>query len=171
MPRLFARTYLSIWEDEDFIALPHGQQWLYFQITSSVDLSWAGVHPLLPGRMARKAPDLTERKVCQMLDGLVKARFVAVDPNTDELAVRTHLKYSGVLEQPNLIRAANKAFLLIHSPVLQDAILTEMGNALTELFGEDIPQGVGKAIAEGFGKGFVKGFEKPIAEPILEGLT
>jgi hypothetical protein len=40
MARDHARIYLSIWESTDFTGLTISEQWTYFALISSPDLSW-----------------------------------------------------------------------------------------------------------------------------------
>lgn len=57
MAREHARIYLSAWDDDDFLALSQVEQWAYWALLSSPDLSWCGVAPLLPQRLAKLSRD------------------------------------------------------------------------------------------------------------------
>lgn len=132
MARKHARLLLSIWDDADFTALAPTEQSVYFGIISSRDLSWCGVAPLLPQRMVRNATGLTERKVASALDRLSKDRFVVIDRDTAELAVRTFVRHDEIMRQPNVVKAMATALDRVHSDRLRDVILDEVARDLIE---------------------------------------
>lgn len=163
MARDHARIWISIWDDADFTSLPIAHQRMYLALMSNEDINYVGVAPLLPGRLARKAADLTERKVMQSIDALADALFVIVDKTTSEVCVRTFIRHDGILKQPNVVRAMNKAYAKVHSETIRAAIREELPKALAHTFPKGLPQGVCKALAEGFGEGFVQGFREHFA--------
>ena len=163
MAREHARIWISIWDDPDFLSLPSAHQRMYFGLMSNEDINYAGVAPLLPGRLAAKAPDLTERKVVSAIDALAEARFLVVDKGTSEVLVRTFIRHDGILKQPNVVKAMNKAWAKVYSDAIRGAIYEELPKALAHTFPEGIPQGVCKAIAEGFGEPLVEGFREHFA--------
>jgi hypothetical protein len=56
MPRTFAKLYLSVWDDPDFLALTGDAQRLYLVLFSHKKLSLAGVLPLQPRQWALPKP-------------------------------------------------------------------------------------------------------------------
>lgn len=132
MPRDHAVIYVSIWDDDDFVSLESVQQQTYFALCSSPDLSWCGVNPLLPKRLARLAKDLTERKVRASLDALEAARFLVIDHDTAEIGVRTFVRHDRILRQPNVTKAMVKALDRVHSATIRDAIVAELRRELDE---------------------------------------
>lgn len=132
MARKHARLLLSIWDDADFTALAPTEQSVYFGIISSRDLSWCGVAPLLPQRLVRNAAGLTERKIASALDRLCKDRFVVIDRDTAELAVRTFVRHDEIMRQPNVVKAMATALDRVHSDRLRDVILDEVARDYVE---------------------------------------
>ena len=153
--RQYARIQLAIWNGE-FAALPTDEQLVYLMLISSPDMSYAGVLPLLPKRLAAQSTDLTERRVRMALKGLAAKAYVILDEDTDEICVRTYVRHDGVLKQPNVIRALNKAYSKVHSERIKRVIRGEMDKAIGEGFPEGIPVGHAKALREGFAEGLVE---------------
>ena len=117
---------MSIWDDEDFISLDPVAQVAYFSLISSRDLSWCGVLPALPKRIARNSRGVTERKVVAALSNLVAARLIVQDDDTDEILVRRFVHYDEVMRQPNVAKAMCRATNLVRSQRIRAAILTEL---------------------------------------------
>lgn len=147
--RGFARIHLSIW-DGDFPDLSSADQLVYFMLLSSRDLSYCGVTPLLPKRLTLLSTDLTERKVLASLKHLAQRRYLVVDEGTAEVLVRTYVRHDGILKQPNLVRAMNKAYDKVHSEHIREAIRDELSKAVAEGFPKGLPEGIAKALTEGF---------------------
>ena len=59
----YARVVRSIWADDDFRALSHDAQWLYFHLLTSPALTYCGVTDWRPKRIAALTADLTESGV------------------------------------------------------------------------------------------------------------
>jgi len=163
MARDHARIHLSIWDDPDFLALPVAQQWTYLALAASPFLSYCGVHPLVPAKIAERAGDMTERKVSAALRGLADARFIVPDPSTAELAIRTYVYWDGVLKMPNVVRAMNRAYAKVMSELLRGVIRDETHRAIWRTFPDGPPEGVAKAIDEGFAEGFREGFSEGVS--------
>lgn len=172
MARDHARIYLSIWDNGDFLALSQGEQLAYFALMSSPDLSWCGVTPLLPSRLARLSRDGSNAKAARALAGLEAARFVLIDRDTDEVAVRTFVRHDGVMKQPNVLCAAIKAWGKVHSPMIREGIREEFGRAYREGFPEGFGEGFAKAFARSFREGFPEGFaNSPSPFPLPPSIT
>lgn len=132
MARDHARLLVSIWDDADWVALDSCTQLAYLSLVSSRDLSWCGVAPLLPKRIARNFADGTERKVRTSLGRLEAARFVVIDHDTAEVLVRSYVRHDGILKQPNVTKALVRALDRVHSDTLRDAVKDELGRLLGE---------------------------------------
>ena len=158
MARGHARVFVSIWDDDDFVALPVSEQWLFFALLSSPDISWCGVLPLIPSRIARLADGLTPAKVRRSLDRLAADRFVIVDDDTAEVLVRSFVRHDGIMRQPNVLCAAIMAWGKVHSDPIREAIKGEFARAYGEGFPEGFPEGFGKAFGRSFRGGFPEGF-------------
>ena len=157
MAREHTKIYLSVWDDDDFTALSAHQQWTYWALCMSPDLSYCGVLPNLPKRTAALASDQNPRKVQAALEVLARQRFIVMDDETDEVLVRAHIRRDGVLKQPNIIRAMNKAFDKVRSEALRKVICEEVARAIEEGFPEGFAEPFAKAFAEGFAHDLIEG--------------
>ncbi len=160
MAREHARILLSVWEDDDFLALRALDQWTYFALLSHRDLSWCGVSPLLPQRYAALATDMTASKASTSLRNLERARFVVVDHDTAEIAARTFVRHDGIMKKPNVLIAAIKAFNKVHSQPIRDALQQEFARAYAEGF----PRGFGEQFRKSFGRSFPQQLPEPFGE-------
>jgi hypothetical protein len=135
MAREYARLLVRIWDDPDWLNLTSNQQITYLALLSSRDLSWCGVAPLLPKRLAGSSTDLTEGKVRKALDELANGpgRLLVADEGTAEVAVRSFVRHDGILKQPNVTKAMVRAIPKVRSKIIQQAITVELGRK----FGED----------------------------------
>lgn len=159
MSRDYAKLYVSLADDDDFLSLNSHSQWLYTWLCLSRDLSYCGVLPYLPKRFVPLASDMTERKTVAAFRELSDKRFVVIDRSTDEVLVRSYVRRDGFLRIPNVVRAMNKAFDRVHSEEIREVVYEELARALDETFPEAIPEPTAKALREGF------------AEPLVEGLA
>lgn len=132
MARDHARLLVSIWADEDFTRLTSAQQLTYLSLISSPDLSWCGVLPLLPQRLALLSSDATERKVRANLTALEDRRFIVTDEVTAEVLVRSYVRHDNLLRQPNVVKAMVKALQRVHSDHLQEVVIGELARAFRE---------------------------------------
>lgn len=132
MARDHARLLVSIWDDPEWVSLKTMQQNAYLALISSSDLSWCGVAPLLPQRLAGLAGDLTERKVRSALDTLADLRFLVIDHTTAEILVRSYVRHDGILKQPNVTKALVRALDRVHSDTLVDTVKAELARHLRD---------------------------------------
>ena len=165
MARKFARILISIWDDDDFLALRTADQHAYFALVSSSDLSWCGVAPLLPQRFSKIATDMTPRKFANALDALEAGRFVIIDRETAEVSARTFVRHDDILKMPNVTKAMGRAFGLVRSPAIRSAIVSELGRAY-----HDDPEARGwgsleVAYPELFADVIAKGSRNPFGNP------
>jgi len=123
MARTAALIKASIWDvGSDFRKLSSNAQRLYMLLLSQPQITNCGVLPYTPERWARMAGDDTLDQVTAAADELAAARYVLVDHGTRELLIRTFIKHDRILEQPNLVKAAQREFQQIESDTLRDAI-------------------------------------------------
>lgn len=130
MARSHARLLTSIWSNKDFTVLRVDEQWLYFTILSQPDLSTCGVLDWSPKRIARLAADATGPKATKALATLEERRYVVMDHDTDELAVRTFLHHDQVNSQPNTLKAAARSWQAIHSPIVRRLVVEQLPAAV-----------------------------------------
>ena len=132
MARKYGKSWVSRWDDDDFLSLTSSQQAFYDALATHPDISWCGVLPLVPSRFVGLASDYTEPKCRALIKGLDKARFLVVDPRTAEMCVRTFIRWDEVLKVPNVTKAMGRAFYLVHSERIRDAILIELARDLDD---------------------------------------
>ena len=132
MARNHARLLVSIWDDEDWLALTTSQQITYAALMSSEDLSWCGVALLTPQRLARTSVDMTERRVRANLKVLEAARFLVLDESTAEILVRSYVRHDDLLKQPNITKAMVKSLDRVRSADIRHAVIVELGRKYKE---------------------------------------
>lgn len=157
MARGEAHIRTSIWKDDDWLALPFEAQWLYEAILSQPDLSWCGVLTWAPGRFARFARGLSKTKVEAARKALVKARFVVVDDDTDELWVRRFVKWEKVVDKPNILVSASHDLAKVHSQLIREG--------LAEQFRDGLPNGLAGRFEAPILKRFHAGLRELFGEP------
>jgi hypothetical protein len=153
MSRTHGRVYGAIWRDPDFIALKANAQRAYIVALTQPSVSFCGVVPYTPRRWAVMAADTTPAGVGRAVGELEEAGFVLTDTTTEELLVRSFIRYDGVLDSPNLTKAMWADVRQVFSPQLRDAVLWE------------IPDEFWKDEWEPFSEGFSKPFDNPCLTP------
>ncbi len=161
MARKAARILVDIWDDREFTALRSIEQVVYFHILSSRDLSWCGVNPLLPQRMARLCSDITARKAERSLDVLAERRFLVIDQDTAEVAARTFVRHDDILASPNVSKAMCRALELVRSATIRASVMSE----LERLYREDSAARGWVAIGAAFPELFAELSDNPSANP------
>ena len=126
MARDHARILTAIWADPEWRALTMSAQHAYLTILSQPRLSYCGVLDYLPGRLAVLTEDVTDAKIRAAVKRLAAARFVLVDESTQELLVRSYVRYDGVLDRPNMGKATAVALQRVVSQPIRAALLNEL---------------------------------------------
>ena len=157
MARTEARIHTSIWRDSDWRSLSVHAQWLYELLLSQPTVSFCGVLGLMPTRWAKMAKGMTLDDVLAHLGELEEARYVVIDHDTEEVWIRSFVKWDGVLEQPALITAMMKDFAAIQSEPIRDGFLDGLGDGFLD------------GLPERFPKWFGGGKERVIPDEFLEG--
>jgi hypothetical protein len=132
MARDHARILTSIWRDEDFRALPVDAQHTYLTAVSHDELSYCGRLDYRPGRLAALAHGNTAKKIEVAVTKLVRARYMVLDRDTEELLIRTYVKHDGVLDRVNMGKAVARATTKLVSLPLRAALFNELGNLYSE---------------------------------------
>lgn len=126
MARSYAPIYTSIWHDPQFVALSSRAQRAYFLALSQPEINYCGVVSYTTRRWARLSGDTKPRDVERAVAELEAAGFVLLDPDTEELWVRSFVKHNGVLKQPQLRTAMRREYADIHSSRIQALFLTSL---------------------------------------------
>lgn len=95
MARSFARIITAIWRNAEFRALPSGAQRVYLLLVTQPNISAAGTLPLTVRRWAEMAADTSVALINRELELLVRGRFIGVDVSTDEVLVRSFVRWDG----------------------------------------------------------------------------
>lgn len=132
MARDHARILTSIWNDDDFRALPVDAQHTYLTAVSHPGLTYAGVLDYRPGRIAALAADGTAKKITAAIVKLERRRFVVLDRDTEELLIRTYVRHDGVLNRENMGKALASAMKRLTSQRLKGVLYDELGRLYAE---------------------------------------
>lgn len=138
MARSYANIATAIWRDDDFKALNADEQWAYLLFVSQPDISAAGVLTLALARWASRAKGMTRERLTVAIEGLEANRFVVVDHETDELLVRSFVRWDGGYTNSKRRFAIRDAAAHIESAALRRALAAEF--ARLELPAEWIPE-------------------------------
>lgn len=166
MGRTHARLLTAIWTDDDFRQLDAGTQRAYLLLMSQPELSICGVLDYNPKRLARLATDTTPAKIIRAVGTLEQRRYIVVDPDTDELVLRTFLRHDGVLDMPNSLKAAARAWAAIHSPIIRRVIADALPAGVAAVW----PEPLSKMPADRIKELLAEPHTKPLPEPIPNGI-
>jgi hypothetical protein len=95
MARSYARIVTAIWRNAEFRKLRAGAQRVYLLLVTQPDITAAGTLPLTVRRWAEMAEGTTVQQVVECLDELATGRFIAMDKATEELLVRSFVRWDG----------------------------------------------------------------------------
>lgn len=119
MPRSESRTQTAIWDDADFCALSSDAQRLYWMLFTQKTISLCGMVHLRIKRWASTAKDQSEARVTEALKELEERRYIFIDWNTEEVWVRSFIKWDHVCENVKIKAAAWASLQSIDSPHLR----------------------------------------------------
>lgn len=147
MARSYAPIFTSIWSDPDFTSRTAEAQRGYLLAVSQSNISYAGVISFTARRWARMASNTTVADIEKIVQELEHSRFIVVDEDSEEILVRSFVRHNGVLAQPQLKKAMDKAYGEILSAKLRCAFLAELPDAdrnrLLAAFGHPAPNPAG----------------------------
>lgn len=125
MARSYANILTAIWRDDDFRALSMPEQHAYLMLATQPDISAAGVLALNLTRWASRTKGLTGEQLRAAIDGLEARRFVVVDYDTEELLVRSFVRWDGGYTNSKRRFAIRDAAGQIESVALRRALAAE----------------------------------------------
>ncbi|AHH98232.1 hypothetical protein [Kutzneria albida] len=154
MARSYARLMTSIWRNREFRGLDSAAQRMYLLLVTQPDISAAGTLPLTVRRWADLAADTDIQGVTSALTTLAAKRFIAFDRNTEELLVRSFVKWDGghrnSKRRPVIFRAAEE----LVSPALRRVLADEFSrldlpvNFLTDSPSDTASDGLSRAASD-----------------------
>lgn len=122
-----ARFLCRMWDDPDWIALSPRGQWFFMLLYSQAALNRAGVTALTSKRWKRLASGpAVEQQIALAMKELEDANFLVVDPDTEELLVRSYMRNDGIAKQPNMLKLACRQAREVLSPLLRSALEAEL---------------------------------------------
>lgn len=95
MARRESRTHVRIWADRDFTSLSASAQRVYWTVYSQPNINLCGTIALTVGRWAKLASDTTVEDIWTALKELEAAGYVIIDTETEELLVRSFVRWDG----------------------------------------------------------------------------
>jgi hypothetical protein len=125
MARKFTPLYTSIWQEDDFTGLNPLSQALYFTLISQPNINSVGLLPMTFRRW-RKLARWKVDDFDAALEELVAEKFVMVDEETEELLVRTFIKWDGGTNHPMRLKSILKDSKAVQSLSLRHFIGTEL---------------------------------------------
>lgn len=126
MARDRASIRIDMWGDGDWRDLPMGAQHLYMLLLSHPTLSYAGVAEWHPGKLAAMTSGATVADVLAGAAILEQHGFIVVEPDTDEVLVRSFIKHDGLMKQPKLVVSMTTAYAAVASRRIQLVIAHEV---------------------------------------------
>lgn len=126
MARSYGRFTTDIWRDKKFRTLSRDAQWAYFMLGTQADISAAGTLPLTPRRWSGYAIDTSPDALSDALSELEKKRFVYTDLSTEEVLVRSFVKWDGGIQNDKRRPVVIEAAELIASPKLRAILAVEL---------------------------------------------
>lgn len=126
MAREHANIRVDMWGDADWRSLSRDAQWLYMLMLSHPDTNRAGVSDWRPGRLAAMATGATAKDVRVIAAELERKHFIVTDDETEEILIRSFVKYDGVLKQPNMSVTMAKDWAGVASARLRAVVAFEV---------------------------------------------
>lgn len=128
MARSYGRHTTSIWQDVDFTTLTQAQQCLYFTLGLQPDVTAAGLLSLTAGRWANLSVDATRELILTQLADLAAhdGRHLVVDQGTEEVLIRTFMKWDGGWKNSKRLPVVLDAVRAIASVHIRDAAVDEL---------------------------------------------
>lgn len=125
MARSYAKIATSIWRDDDFRVLSVAEQHAYLLLITQPDITAAGVLTMALTRWASRAKGATRESFRAALDGLQDNRFVVIDDETDELLVRSFVRWDGGATNSKRRHAIRDAASQIESNAIRRVLAAE----------------------------------------------
>jgi len=125
----YVKVVRSIWTDSEWLELSSTEKLIYLQLISQPNISKCGVLPFVPRRWAHMHPDLGPNELNAAIDSLESLGYVFVDRDTEELLVRTYMRYDEAWRQTNGVRGIQIEAEQIMSKTLLQQVLQEFEQA------------------------------------------
>ncbi|MGC0251531.1 hypothetical protein [Pseudactinotalea sp. Z1748] len=132
MARDHARVNVTIWGDPSFRKLPPPAQHLYLALWTSPDLTYCGVHDWRPARLTGLAAGWTKEAIQAAADCLVARHFLVIDAETEEVLIRSWIRWDGLMKQPRMAISAVTAYASVASSTLREVVVHQFKREQSE---------------------------------------
>ena len=149
--RDYAQVLLSVHRDDDFLRLSIDAQWLYVMLLSSPKLSHVGVMEWHPKRLSLLSPNCTPEIIENAGQELFDSRFILIDRRTDELCIKSFIKYDKTINNTKIATSTIVAdYAKVTSRVIQGFVIFMLQHLRAEypLLGVWRVESVSDALAE-----------------------
>lgn len=126
MARDRANINTDIWNDDDFRMLSGPAQLLYMQLLTSKSLSYAGVADWRPKRIAVLSRGRKSSEVEDAAKELQRGLYIIIDEETEEVLIRSFLRWDGLLQKPNVAKAMVTAWDRTYSMTIKGVVVHEL---------------------------------------------
>jgi hypothetical protein len=124
--REYARTNTVIWQDDDYRSLPQPVSAVYGLLWTHPSLSYCGVLEWHPGRLSQFWSGIDPSMVRAEVDCLRSRRFLIVDDDTEEMLIRSWVRWDGLMKQPRLSVSFVTAFSAVSSNTIRGVLVDEL---------------------------------------------
>ena len=121
-PTVYVKVQRTIWNDSEFRRLSQNAQWVYLALISSPVMTKTGVIRVTGKQLAVLCGDGTPERLTAGLTELADQRFVYIDYLTDEVLVRSYMKYDGNLTNLDGTTGCMRAATLVTSEMLREIV-------------------------------------------------
>lgn len=125
MARKYANLITAMWRSDEWRGLLGEEQRIYLLLNTQPDISAAGVLHLSVTRWSAMARNTPPDAVVAAIDGLARARFVVFDTTTEELLVRSFVRWDGGYTNSKRRPVIRDAAQEVLSPVIRRALALE----------------------------------------------
>lgn len=125
MSRDFAHTNTTIWNDDDWRALPYPAQHLYQMLWTHPSLTYCGVADWRPARLAPMAGGLSVDLIERLADCLESRHFIVRDDDSEEVLLRSWVRFDGLMRKPRMSISWVKAYAATSSHTIRGVVVSE----------------------------------------------
>lgn len=126
MAREFGRYNIAIWQDPDWREVPPLAQHLYMVLWFHPALTYCGAVDWRPGRIASMAGGWTAADVREAAACLEARHFIVVDDDTEEVLIRSWVRFDGLMKQPRLAVSYANAYAAVSSNLIRGVLIHEL---------------------------------------------
>lgn len=128
----YGKVFHRIWTDPTFRQLDVRPQRLFVLLCTTPARNYAGVVPLTVSRWAASAADETPDLIRDSLKVLCGTTMVVADYDTEEVLVRSYMRWDGLWKQPNMIPNLAAHVLNTVSTSLRAVLISELSRIVPE---------------------------------------